>query len=305
VTGAIASQALEAYVVAIADEKVDEALTQLALIFADGKNMVRFTEDLLSYFRELLLAETLSVNVSKTQIFAWIDIAMEALQTLKQTTQEKLVADVMTMRLSEAVKTVDYSQVISELQKQVTELTKKLESGVFQTSQVVPSPLPEKTSVSKTSTRYFSKDFVFNVLAEATNEARLAIQNAWEEVINAFDSGFGKSMLTHTAAVAASEKFVVVTFESEFTAKKASQNQDLQMSFGNFMSNIVGFAPQIIALTDKDWVTIRTEYAQLHKKTTSETVKSQEAVVSKVSDENAIVDQAQALFGDVVEIIDD
>ena len=303
VTGAISKQALDAYISAIADQQVENALTQLDTIFADGKNMIRFTEDLMSHFRDMLLAETPTVNVSKAQVFAWIDIATETLQTLKNTTQEKIAADVMTMRLSEALKTADYSQVIADLQHQVSALTRQLESGQFQSTQAPQQTLPEKKIAPKAGGNYFSKDFVFKALSEATNEARQAIQGAWEEVINSFDSGFGKSMLQNTSAVAASQQFVVVTFKSEFTAQKATQSQDLQVQFGNFMSNIVGFAPEIIALTDADWLSIRTEYAQLRKQQAAGGDETPQA--ETVPKENGVVDQAQALFGDVVEVIED
>ena len=303
VTGAISKQALDAYISAIADQQVENALTQLDTIFADGKNMIRFTEDLMSHFRDMLLAETPTVNVSKAQVFAWIDIATETLQTLKNTTQEKIAADVMTMRLSEALKTADYSQVIADLQHQVSALTRQLESGQFQSTQAPQQTLPEKKIAPKAGGNYFSKDFVFKALSDATNEARQAIQGAWEEVINSFDSGFGKSMLQNTSAVAASQQFVVVTFKSEFTAQKATQSQDLQVQFGNFMSNIVGFAPEIIALTDADWLSIRTEYAQLRKQQAAGGDETPQAETAPK--ENGVVDQAQALFGDVVEVIED
>ena len=303
VTGAISKQALDAYITAIADQQVEDALTQLDTIFADGKNMIRFTEDLMSHFRDMLLAETPTVNVSKAQVFAWIDIATETLQTLKNTTQEKIAADVMTMRLSEALKTADYSQVIADLQHQVSALTRQLESGQFQSTQAPQQALPEKKIAPKAGGNYFSKDFVFKALSEATNEARQAIQGAWEEVINSFDSGFGKSMLQNTSAVAASQQFVVVTFKSEFTAQKATQSQDLQVQFGNFMSNIVGFAPEIIALTDADWLSIRTEYAQLRKQQAAGGDETPQAETAP--EENGVVNQAQALFGDVVEVIKD
>ncbi|GHU36352.1 DNA polymerase III subunit gamma/tau [Bacilli bacterium] len=303
VTGVISKQALDAYISAIAEQQVEAALTQLDTIFADGKNMIRFTEDLMAHFRDMLLAETPAVNVSKAQVFAWIEIATETLQTLKQTTQEKIAADVMTMRLSETLKTADYSQMIADLQRQVTELTNQLQSGQFQSAQAPQQALPEKKGAPKTSGNYFSKDFVFKALSEATNEARQAIQDAWDEVINSFDSGFGKSMLQNTSAVAASQQFVVVTFKSEFTARKASENQDLQVQFGNFMSSIVGFAPEIIALTDDDWMTIRTDYAQHRKQQVAGDEETSQAETAP--EKNGVVDQAQALFGDVVEVIED
>ena len=203
VTGAISKQALSAYVSAIAQGNVREALAQLDLIFNDGKNMIRFTEDLMGHFRDMLLADAASLPTSKGQIFNWIDIATDTLQTLKQTTQEKIAADVMTMRCCEASASVDYGQVIAELQDKVAKLTEKLETGDFQAALVAtPKPVQRPTQ-SKSTTAYFSKEFVFKALSQATNEARQTIQNAWEEVINSFESGFGKSMLRSTSAGAA------------------------------------------------------------------------------------------------------
>ncbi|MDR1605987.1 MAG: DNA polymerase III subunit gamma/tau [Streptococcaceae bacterium] len=310
VTGAISKQALAAYVQAVAEQDVEAALTQLEQVFAAGKNMSRFTEDLMAYFRDMLLADSLSAQLTKAQLFVWIDIAMETMQTLKNTTQEKIAADVMTMRLAEplpALSTVDYGQVIADLQGQVAELTQQLQSGQFQ-APVTHQALPDKKAAAKTAP-YYSKDFVFKALSEATNEARQAIQGAWEEVINSFGSGFGKSLLQNTTAVAASKSFVVVTFDSELIAKKAGQNEDLRVQFGNFMSNIVGFAPEIIALTAGDWSTLRTEYAQLRQQQTSEEVSAApETSTASAADtraDNQVVDQAHALFGDIVAVIED
>ncbi|MDN5403626.1 MAG: DNA polymerase III subunit gamma/tau [Lactococcus sp.] len=309
VTGAISKQALAAYIKAISEEKVEEALTQLDQIFGDGKNMIRFTEDLMGYFRDMLLADQATLPVAKVQIFNWIDIATQTLQTLKQTTQEKIAADVMTMRLSESLKTADYTTAITDLQAQVADLSHKLASGEFTTTSTPVQAVTEKKVIANSSASYFSKDFVFKALSQATNEARTAIQGAWEEVINSFDSGFGKSMLQSTSAVAASREFVVVTFESEFIAQKAVQNEELKVQFGNYMSNIVGFAPEIIALTSDDWLAIRTEYAAMQKtkKTDSDDPSDmdQEQDATKKGSDNPIIDQAQALFGDVVEIIAD
>lgn len=308
VTGAISKQALAAYIMAISEEKVEDALAQLDQIFGDGKNMIRFTEDLMGHFRDMLLADQATLPVAKVQIFNWIDIATQTLQTLKQTTQEKIAADVMTMRLSESLKTADYTTVIADLQAQVADLSHKLASGEFTTTAITQA-VTEKKVTANSSASYFSKDFVFKALSQATNEARTAIQGAWEEVINSFDSGFGKSMLQSTSAVAASREFVVVTFESEFIAQKAVQNEELKVQFGNYMSNIVGFAPEIIALTSDDWLAIRTEYAAMQKtkKTDSDAPSDtdQEQDATKKESDNPIIDQAQALFGDVVEIIAD
>ena len=69
------------------------------------------------------------------------------------------------------------------------------------------------------------------------------------------------------------------------------------------MSNIVGFAPEIIALTDADWLAIRTEYAQLRKQQAAGGDEAPQETAT--TEKNGVIDQAQALFGDVVEVIED
>lgn len=99
VTGSIAADALVTYVAALFEHDEAKAMTELDKIFAEGKNMLRFTEDLLAYLRDLLLDK--NSQYDRGQIFSWIDVAIESLKTIKETTQTKIAADVMTMRLAE------------------------------------------------------------------------------------------------------------------------------------------------------------------------------------------------------------
>ena len=313
VTGSIAADALVTYVAALFEHDEAKALTELDKIFAEGKNMLRFTEDLLAYLRDLLLDK--NSQYDRGQIFSWIDIAIESLKTIKETTQTKIAADVMTMRLAEIgqnnLLTASQGEIpnqltaeIATLKTEINQLKAQISAGQIQvnsdsqnnllTEKVKGSPKPIASKK-----RQINKDLIYKALAEATNEARKAALSAWPELVASVTKPADRALLNNTAPVAASENFLVVTFPHENLAKRVSENEELQLFCGNLLSSIVGFAPEIISLAEQDWQEVRAEYVSNLK---SENVQEDEED-EKEPDET--VNLAKELFGEkVVEIND-
>ena len=313
VTGAIAADALVTYVTALFEHDEAKALTELDKIFAEGKNMLRFTEDLLAYLRDLLLDK--NSQYDRGQIFSWIDIAIESLKTIKETTQTKIAADVMTMRLAEIgqnnLLTASQGEIpnqltaeIATLKTEINQLKAQISAGQIQvnsdsqnnllTEKVKSSPKPIASKK-----RQINKDLIYKALAEATNEARKAALSAWPELVASVTKPADRALLNNTAPVAASENFLVVTFPHENLAKRVSENEELQLFCGNLLSSIVGFSPEIISLAEQDWQEVRAEYVSNLK---SENVQEDEED-EKEPDET--VNLAKELFGEkVVEIND-
>lgn len=313
VTGSIAADALVTYVTALFEHDEAKALTELDKIFAEGKNMLRFTEDLLAYLRDLLLDK--NSQYDRGQIFSWIDIAIESLKTIKETTQTKIAADVMTMRLAEIgqnnLLTASQGEIpnqltaeIATLKTEINQLKAQISAGQIQvnsdsqnnllTEKVKSSPKPIASKK-----RQINKDLIYKALAEATNEARKAALSAWPELVASVTKPADRALLNNTAPVAASENFLVVTFPHENLAKRVSENEELQLFCGNLLSSIVGFAPEIISLAEQDWQEVRAEYVSNLK---SENVQEDEED-EKEPDET--VNLAKELFGEkVVEIND-
>ncbi|WDA68941.1 DNA polymerase III subunit gamma/tau [Lactococcus lactis] len=313
VTGSIAADALVTYVAALFEHDEAKALTELDKIFAEGKNMLRFTEDLLAYLRDLLLEK--NSQYDRGQIFSWIDVAIESLKTIKETTQTKIAADVMTMRLAEIGRnnllTASQGEIpnqltaeIATLKTEINQLKAQISAGQIQvnsdsqnnllTEKVKGSPKPIASKK-----RQINKDLIYKALAEATNEARKAALSAWPELVASVTKPADRALLNNTAPVAASENFLVVTFPHENLAKRVSENEELQLFCGNLLSSIVGFAPEIISLAEQDWQEVRAEYVSNLK---SENVQEDEED-EKEPDET--VNLAKELFGEkVVEIND-
>ena len=310
VTGSIATDALMNYVSALFENDETKALAELDKIFAEGKNMLRFTEDLLAYLRDLLLDK--SGQHDRSQIFSWIDIAIESLKTIKETTQTKIAADVMTMRLAEfgqkhllTASSVEIpeqlSAEISTLKAEINQLKAQIASGHLSVnSDLQTHQVTERKQSSVVKKAQINKDLIYKALAEATNDARKAILNAWPELVSSVTKPADRALLNNTAPVAASENFVVVTFPHENLAKRVSENEELQLFCGNLLSSIVGFAPEIISLAEQDWQEVRAEYVANLK---SENLQEDEEVEIEEKDETVTL--AKELFGEkVVEIND-
>ncbi|WP_277812533.1 DNA polymerase III subunit gamma/tau [Lactococcus lactis] len=313
VTGSIAADALVTYVAALFEHDEAKALTELDKIFAEGKNMLRFTEDLLAYLRDLLLDK--NSQYDRGQIFSWIDVAIESLKTIKETTQTKIAADVMTMRLAEIgqnnLLTASQGEIpnqltaeIATLKTEINQLKAQISAGQIQVnSDSQNNLLTEKVKASPkpiaSKKRQINKDLIYKALAEATNEDRKAALSAWPELVASVTKPADRALLNNTAPVAASENFLVVTFPHENLAKRVSENEELQLFCGNLLSSIVGFAPEIISLAEQDWQEVRAEYVSNLK---SENVQEDEED-EKEPDET--VNLAKELFGEkVVEIND-
>lgn len=313
VTGSIAADALVTYVAALFEHDEAKALTELDKIFAEGKNMLRFTEDLLAYLRDLLLDK--NSQYDRGQIFSWIDVAIESLKTIKETTQTKIAADVMTMRLAEIgqnnLLTASQGEIpnqltdeIATLKTEINQLKAQISAGQIQVnSDSQNNLLTEKVKGSSkpiaSKKRQINKDLIYKALAEATNEARKAALSAWPELVASVTKPADRALLNNTAPVAASENFLVVTFPHENLAKRVSENEELQLFCGNLLSSIVGFSPEIISLAEQDWQEVRAEYVSNLK---SENVQEDEED-EKEPDET--VNLAKELFGEkVVEIND-
>ena len=273
VTGSIAADALVTYVAALFEHDEAKALTELDKIFAEGKNMLRFTEDLLAYLRDLLLDK--NSQYDRGQIFSWIDIAIESLKTIKETTQTKIAADVMTMRLAEIgqnnLLTASQGEIpnqltaeIATLKTEINQLKAQISAGQIQVnSDSQNNLLTEKVKASPkpiaSKKRQINKDLIYKALAEATNEARKAALSAWPELVASVTKPADRALLNNTAPVAASENFLVVTFPHENLAKRVSENEELQLFCGNLLSSIVGFSPEIISLAEQDWQEVRAD----------------------------------------------
>lgn len=298
ITGSISLVALDQYVTQIRQQDAVAALAQLQIIFDGGKSMTRFATDLLQYLRDLLIVQTGGENthtstaftenlaLSKDLVFNLIEGVTAGLDMMKKSPQPKIYAEMMTIRLAEmkgARATEipnDLLEQIRQLQAQVADLQEKLAQSGTRPQDVKPvSRKPQTSRKYKMDT-----DKVHRILQEAMENPTLArenltrLQNAWGEVIESL-SGADKALLSGSQPVAANENHAILAFESAFNAEQTMKRENLNLIFGNILSQAAGFSPQILAIAHEDWLTIRTEFSAKAKGQLAEKPVEQEETI--------------------------
>lgn len=282
ITGSISLRALDDYIASLRQADSVSALGHLQTLFDQGKSMSRFATDLLHYLRDLLIVQTGGENTHLTagftenlaldqdRIFTMIELVTKGLADIKSSPQPKIYAEMMTIRLAESGSTsgamaelpADLLSQISKLQEQVADLQKQLSQLSSQSS--VAKPVSRKPQAPKKYRLDTSK--VHAILQEAMENPAQArenltrLQNAWGEIIESL-SGADRALLVGSQPVAANENHAILAFESPLNAEQTMKRDNLNTMFGNILSKAAGFSPQILAIAQEDWVSIRAEFS--------------------------------------------
>ncbi|HEM3554243.1 DNA polymerase III subunit gamma/tau [Streptococcus suis] len=282
ITGSISLRALDDYVASLRQGDSVTALQHLQTLFDQGKSMSRFATDLLHYLRDVLIVQTggedthlttgFSENLALEQarIFTMIEMVTRGLADIKSSPQPKIYAEMMTIRLAEdsspsgamAELPADLLGQLASLQQQVADLQKQL--GQLSSQPGAVKPVSRKPQAPKKYRLDTSK--VHAILQEAMENPTLArenltrLQNAWGEIIESL-SGADRALLVGSQPVAANENHAILAFDSPLNAEQTMKRDNLNTMFGNILSKAAGFSPQILAIAQEDWISIRAEFS--------------------------------------------
>ncbi|HFU4465744.1 TPA: DNA polymerase III subunit gamma/tau [Streptococcus suis] len=316
ITGSISLRALDDYIASLRQSDSVSALGHLQTLFDQGKSMSRFATDLLHYLRDLLIVQTggenthltagFTENLALTQdrIFTMIELVTKGLADIKSSPQPKIYAEMMTIRLAEsgsdsgamAELPANLVSQLSNLQQQVADLQKQLSQLSSQPSAV--KPVSRKPQVPKKYRLDTSK--VHAILQEAMENPSLArenltrLQNAWGEIIESL-SGADRALLVGSQPVAANENHAILAFESPLNAEQTMKRDNLNTMFGNILSKAAGFSPQILAIAQEDWASIRAEFS----------AKAKGQKTQEREKEESPVPEEFGFLADTVEIVND
>ena len=315
ITGTISLSALDHYVAALAQKDVPGALQNLDLIFENGKSMTRFVVDLLQYLRDILIVQAGGENTHHSDafernlalpqdvLFEMISLATKSLADIKASLQPKIYAEMMTIRLAEIDSQPELSgevaEELSSLREEVVRLKQALANVGSNPKQTVSTP--SRPTNSKSIYRV-DRNKVQSILQEAVENPDLArqnlirLQNAWGEVIESL-SGPDKALLAGSKPVAANEHHAILAFESNFNAGQTMKRDNLNLMFGNILSQAAGFSPEILAISQEEWLEVRADF--------SARAKSSQGQAIKEDVEESVLPQGFEFLADKVTIAED
>ena len=315
ITGTISLSALDHYVAALAQKDVPGALQNLDLIFENGKSMTRFVVDLLQYLRDILIVQAGGENTHHSDVFErnlalpqdvlfeMISLATRSLADIKASLQPKIYAEMMTIRLAEIDSQPELSgevaEELSSLREEVVRLKQALANVGSNPKQTVSTP--SRPTNSKSIYRV-DRNKVQSILQEAVENPDLArqnlirLQNAWGEVIESL-SGPDKALLAGSKPVAANEHHAILAFESNVNAGQTMKRDNLNTMFGNILSQAAGFSPEILAISQEEWLEVRADF--------SAKAKSSQGQAIKEDVEESVLPQGFEFLADKVTIAED
>ena len=315
ITGTISLSALDNYVAALARKDVPGALENLDLIFENGKSMTRFVVDLLQYLRDILIVQAGGENTHHSEafernlalpqdvLFEMISLATRSLSDIKSSLQPKIYAEMMTIRLAEIDSQPELSgevaEELSSLREEVARLKQALANVGSNPKQTVST---SSRPTSSKSIYRVDRNKVQSILQEAVENPDLArqnlirLQNAWGEVIESL-SGPDKALLAGSKPVAANEHHAILAFESNFNAGQTMKRDNLNTMFGNILSQAAGFSPEILAISQEEWLEVRAAF--------SSRAKGSQEQINKEEPEESILPQGFEFLADKVTISED
>lgn len=305
ITGSISLVALDNFVANVLAQKVSDALANLETIFDSGKSMSRFATDLLTYLRDLLIVQaggenthssdlfSANLSVSQEKLFQMIDKVTTVLPEIKNGSQPKIYAEMLTIQLAEMSETVSHelpdniTQEIAALKQEIKDLKQaltKVSNGLANNqTKVVKTKSQVKFKVDRVKILTIMEETVVD--SQRSREYLDALKGAWNEILDSI-SAQDRALLLGSEPVLANSENAILAFDAAFNAEQAMKRTDLNAMFGNIMSKAAGFSPNILAVPRVDFNQLRTEFAQklkAQKQEPEETPKKETEVPAQFS----------------------
>jgi len=330
ITGSLTKDMMDQYMLAIFEKKVEAALEILEDIFSQGKEARRFLEDMILYNRDLLmykhaaqlvsetrgiLTETfkkLATELSSENIYAYIKLFNEAQQEIRLSNLASVYLEIVTVKLA------TYLQVSSVIQPKQSDHKdwESLREELDQLKRMVTDlqkgspPSSEGRLINAISNSNSSKNTYKNptqqihqVLLSATKAHLSTLKEVWPDFLASLDARC-KAMMKASKPVAASDTQMVVAYDYDILALKASQDEKLKQVVSRNLSKMVDFAPELIIVTSNEWPKLRQAFIEENReKLQLDKTEITQKKAAKEYEGAEIVEKAVQLFGkDMVKI---
>ncbi|HBE2175992.1 TPA: DNA polymerase III subunit gamma/tau [Enterococcus faecalis] len=271
----------------LATQTPAEKIYQLIQILSDTQNEIRFTNNANIYL------EVATVKLAKT------------VQPNKHNTPETANQGGSAEGNPELA---DLQNQIGQLKKELAELKKH---GV--TAKEADAPRQQARPQATKSSFRVPTERVYQVLNEATRTHLMNVKNVWEDLLQTL-SVTQRAMLKASEPVAASPKGIVVAFDYEIVCARATDDEEMQLAFNNNLSRLMDYTPEMVCITRESWPKLRQSFINQNQGSLNHSEPENEMarladeppVTNEHSQENPVVDEAIAMFGEeLVEVLDD
>jgi DNA polymerase III subunit gamma/tau len=321
VTGTVAQERLISIVSAIIDGNVSVCLTNIEDLLNQGKDPMRFIEDLTVYYRDLLLYRHSPSTVELLEratvsekfkeicsayedelIYEIIASLSKSQQEMKWTNHPRVLLEVAIVQLCQKASVSNVgkkSEELTALMNKINTLEKEIiqlkEKGITISSTNEPSSNPKPKS--STNRSKIPNSLIQSVLRAASKPEKnkvLAVWSSLQDQLRYQNKVSTATLVSYGEVVAASSEQCIVAFKSETICDLINNNgeQEHLTTINQTLSTLLGVEMSMLAIPEEDWKSTRDSY--LHQS------KQQETSTNEVA---PIVQEAINLVGEDLVII--
>ncbi|MBM7635203.1 DNA polymerase III subunit gamma/tau [Geomicrobium sediminis] len=332
ITGAVSQGFLADAVEAIIDGDAEKAVQAADALIREGKDPLRFMEDLIYYLRDLMLYKTAPslntlldrvqaddafVSMAERVESAWVYDSIERLhgelREMKGSSHPKIFLEMALIHAAKAgggtnVPALDQGEV-SQLKEQLSQLQKELHSvktqspaasGEEQHQKTPPKRRPQPTAQNGASVKQATR-----MLQQASKEERAKIESKWADVLRTIkqESVPASAWINDAKPVAASTDALILVFQNEM--HRGMIDDKFRTLTERAIASNNDHSYQIITLLNHQWEELKSNFrsnqSDEDQNSTSET---EQAEVKE--EEDRLITEAHKLVGEeFVHVIDD
>ncbi|MEH7098367.1 DNA polymerase III subunit gamma/tau [Neobacillus vireti] len=325
VTGSVSQGFLNKLAQAFQEGDVSRGLEALDELLFHGKDPARFIEDLILFYRDMLLYKTapnleeslervmldedfrqLAETIQVEQIYQLIDLLNKTQQEMRWTNHPRIFLEVAVVKLcqSEVKPSVSAdSAPIGHLLARIDQLEMELQH--LKENGVVPAghdaaPQQQK-QVQKSSKKVFQPPVgkINEVLKLATKNDLNLIKANWGEMRSSLLKSQA-ALLNDAEPIAASSAAFIIKFKHEMICQMAMNRTDFLEAVTSSLLKLTGKRLQLLGVPEDQWMPIRESFLNTQHSEDGTSIGGE-----SVKEEEPHIAEAKKLFGaDFVEIID-
>ncbi|MFV5318912.1 DNA polymerase III subunit gamma/tau [Priestia megaterium] len=322
ITGAVSQAFIVKIVQAIFNENIVEALDSVESLIKNGKDPARFVEDLIFYYRDVLLyqaseenaylLEKAAVNEEFKELSSKMDSAFiyKVIAELNQTQQEmkwsnhpRVLLEVALVKLAQSStsqeSSLPYQDILQKMNQMEAELQQLKEKGIQVDHTAAQAVQTEKKQTRQSRSQYKTPVGKVNeVLKNATRQNLETIKRSWAQVLDTLkqqNKASHAALLSNSEPVASSDQSFILKFKYEIHCKMASENNNnVRDNLENILYTLIGSKREMVAIPESEWDKVREEFLQGQQSDGSS---------GQPQEEDPVVAEAKKLFGeDLIEI---
>lgn len=323
VTGSVSQGFLNKLALAFREKDVASGLEALDELLFHGKDPMRFIEDLILFYRDMLLFKTapnleeslervmldddfriMAETISMEQIYQLIELLNKTQQEMRWTNHPRIFLEVAIVKLCQMevkhtaqAQPAQFDELITRIGQLETELQHLKANGVAATPQETAPQAQKSAPRSSKKTFQPAVGKINEVLKQATKSDLNVIKSNWSELRSSLLKSQA-ALLNDAEPIAASSTAFIIKFKHEMICQMAMNRADFLDAVIAALYKLTGIRFILLGVPEDQWLPIRESFLNSQQ--------GEEGDISEsTKEEEPHIAEAKKLFGaEFVEIIE-